>query len=49
MRGMPLLQNDNWYACLKIEEIDNLLDAPVMPKNPPTPKVKCRNWEKRLP
>jgi hypothetical protein len=52
MRGMPLLQNDNRYACLEVEEISDPLDAlePVMPKNPPLPKVKRPRWEKkRLP
>jgi hypothetical protein len=49
MRGMPLLQKDNWYACLEVEEINNLLDMlePVMPKNPLTLNVKCPRWEKR--
>ena len=49
MRGMPLLQNDNRYARLEVEEINDPLDAPepVMPKNPPTLKVKCPRWEKK--
>jgi hypothetical protein len=52
MRGMPLLQNDNQYTCLAVEEINDLLDMlePVMPKNPLMPKVKRPRWEKkRLP
>ena len=49
---MPLLRNDNRYACLEVEEIDDTLETPkppVMPKNPPTPRIKRPNWEKRLP
>jgi hypothetical protein len=52
MRGMPLLQKNNWYACLEVEEINDPLDTPepVMPKNLPTLKVKHLRWEKkRLP
>ena len=52
MRGMPLLQSDNRYACLEVEEIDDILEMPkppVMPKNPPTPRIKHPNWGKRLP
>jgi hypothetical protein len=33
---MPLLQNENWYACLEIKQIDDLLDAPEAPVMPKT-------------
>src|SRR5262245_15922154 len=51
MRGMPPLQNDNQYACLEVEEIDDSLDIPELPVMPETPKIRTRrpNWEKRLP
>src|SRR5262245_21341008 len=51
MRGMPPLQNDNGYACLEVEEIDDSLDIPELPVMPETPKIRTRRpkWEKRLP
>src|SRR5262247_3848503 len=51
MRCMPPLQNDNRYACLEVEEIDDSLDIPELPVMPETPKLRTRrpNWEKRLP
>jgi hypothetical protein len=45
-------KNENWYACLGIKKIDDLLDAPespVMPKNPPTQRVNIRTGKKDYP
>ena len=45
------MQNDNRYACLEVEEINDSLDIPELPVMPETPKLRTRrpNWEKRLP
>jgi hypothetical protein len=53
MRGPPLLQDMNRYACLEIEDnINDSLDVPeptVIPKEPSKTKTRLRGWEKRLP